>query len=267
MLLPKLKLIQTTGMIVLMSATLTYAQKGKSASESSNTTAPAQANTATNSKEYEMEERIFKEALQFNDALVARVALFRMIQMKPEAKNLYDTLAYLYFGSGQYNEAMVLAERVYNEDNSKLGMLEVKAISEQNLGMLKEALNDFENLYAKAKDIRYLYQIAAMQYDLKRVAECSNSINMILSGDDKDKATVPFFTQDRRRQDVPIKAAAYNMRGVLAGDLGEFDLAAKAYEEALKLFPEFALAKNNLEVIKKRKEAKTETKPSATPKK
>jgi tetratricopeptide (TPR) repeat protein len=190
-----------------------------------------------------------------------------MIQLKPEAKNLYDTLAYLYFGSGQFNEAMILSEKVYTEDNSKVGMLEVKAISEQNLGMLKEALNDFEMLYDKAKDVRYLYQIAAMQYDLKRVAECSNSINMILASTETDKATVPFFTQDRRRQDVPIKAAAYNMRGVLAGELGEFDLAAKAYEEALKLYPEFALAKNNIEVIKKRKETKSETKPTPAPKK
>jgi tetratricopeptide (TPR) repeat protein len=253
--------------LCLLIAFSSVAQKGKSTTEPAASTSPAATNSTPNSKEYELEERIFKEALQYNDGLVARVALFRMIQLKPEAKNLYDTLAYLYFGSGQFNEAMILSEKVYTEDNSKVGMLEVKAISEQNLGMLKEALNDFEMLYEKAKDVRYLYQIAAMQYDLKRVAECSNSINMILASTETDKATVPFFTQDRRRQDVPIKAAAFNMRGVLAGELGEFDLAAKAYEEALKLYPEFVLAKNNIEVIKKRKETKSETKPTPAPKK
>lgn len=226
----------------------TQAQKGK--------TEPASATSASTTRSaYDIEEGIFREALQFNDAFVARVALFRMIALKPEATYLYDTLMYLYFSTGQFNESLTLAERIYSKDNFKMAALEVKAVSQQSLGLLKEALNDFETLNAKNKNVKYLYQIASLQYDLKRVAECSGSINQILTMEGIEKETVPFFAQDRSRQEIPIKAAALNMRGVLAGELGENEVAIKAYEEAVKLAPDFALAKNNLEVMKKRKEA------------
>jgi tetratricopeptide (TPR) repeat protein len=188
-----------------------------------------------------------------------------MIALKPEATYLYDTLMFLYFSTGQYNESLTLAEKIYNKDNSKLTALEIKAVSQQSLGLLKEALNDFESLNSKNKNVKYLYQIASLQYDLKRVAECSGSINQILTMDGIEKETVPFFGQDRSRQEVSIKAAAFNMRGVLAGELGENDLAIKSYEEALKIAPEFALAKNNLEVMKKRKEAVTKSSEAAKP--
>ncbi|MCS7086074.1 MAG: tetratricopeptide repeat protein, partial [Bacteroidia bacterium] len=53
------------------------------------------------------------------------------------------------------------------------------------------------------------------------------------------------------RQEVKFKAAALNVKGVLYKDKGDKASAKKFFEEALKIEPEFELAKNNLEELNK----------------
>ena len=51
---------------------------------------------------------------------------------------------------------------------------------------------------------------------------------------------------------VPLKAAIWNLKGVVFMDMNENDKAKKYFSETLKIFPEFELAKNNLQLLENR---------------
>lgn len=216
---------------------------------------PAAAPTAASgaSVEYGNKEKTFRMALKYGDLVVAKQALFDMIVLKPEATHLKDSLAFVYINLGMLREAILLSREILESTPSNLGIMEVKAISEQNLGLSKEALTTYESLYSQTKNVYHLYQIATLQYDLKRMAECNNSIDQLLATPDIDKKDINIGTGTRgQQQRVLLKAAALNIKGVLAMDLNENAVAKTCFEEALKLTPDFVLAKGNLDFLTKK---------------
>lgn len=231
----------------------TFAQKNKDSQ------APVQAQSQPDN--YSLKEKVFKESLKYGDLLVAKQALFEMIALKPENKALKDSLAYIYINLGSLQQAILLTREILEANPENLGILEVKAVAEQNLGLSKESLTSYESLYGKSKNVYHLYQIATLQYDLKRMAECNSSIDQILVSPEVDKKELNIGTGVRgQQQRVILKAAALNIKGVLAMDLNENTVAKVCFEEAIKLTPDFVLAKNNLDFLtKKNQPAKTES--------
>lgn len=213
-------------------------------------TAPAQAGD----NGYGIKEKIFREALKFGDLVVAKTALYEMIALKPTEKTLKDSLALVYINLGQPQQAILLTRSILEENPSNLSMLEVKAIALQSIGMSKEALADYETLFGKQKNVFHLYQIATLQYELKRIAECNSSVDQILNTQDADKKEVAIGVGGNRgeQQRVSLKAAALNIKGVLALDLNEVAIAKTCFDEALKLNPDFVLAKNNADFLQKK---------------
>jgi Flp pilus assembly protein TadD len=67
---------------------------------------------------------------------------------------------------------------------------------------------------------------------------------------------------------VPVDAASANLLGVLKMDAKDFAGAKTDFQQALKLFPDFAGAKGNLDVCDKNLKPGTKptTKPPAKPK-
>ncbi len=248
---------------IFTSATITsFAQK-----TAANVQQTAQTTNTDNG--YSLKEKIFRESLKYGDLVVAKQALYEMIALKPESKNLKDSLAYIYINLGSLQQAILLAREIIEANPDNEGILEVKAVAEQNLGLPKESLTSYETLYAKTKNVYHLYQIATLQYDLKRVAECNTSVDQLLASPDIDKKEINIGTGQRgQQQRVILKAAALNIKGVLAMDLNETAIAKVCFDEALKLTPDFVLAKNNAEFLaeKQKPAAKTNpAKPTAKP--
>jgi tetratricopeptide (TPR) repeat protein len=215
-------------------------------------------------EDYAIKQKVFRSALKYGDLMVAKQALFEMIEIKPDEKSLKDSLAYVYINLGSLREAILLSREIVESDPNNTNILEVKAIAEQNLGLSKEALTDYETLYAKLKNVYHLYQIATLQYDLKRLQECNASIDQIISQPEIDKKEIAIGTGTRgQQQKVILKAAALNIKGVLAMDLNEIAIAKVCFDEAVKLSPDFVLAKNNLEFLSK-KQAESAEKPKNT---
>ncbi len=214
---------------------------------------PAQ---SSNSKDYELQQTIMTRALKYNDADAAKNALFNMIAMQPESKNLVDSLAILYYQMGSYTECILVSREILEESPDKTGILEIKAISEQNLGLAKLALEDYEVLYPVTKNIYHLYQIASLQYDLKRFGEADLTIQAILADQKLDETKIQVFLGQGQSQQVPMRAGVYNMQGMLLLNINKEAEAKAKFEEALKLDEKFVLPKNNLAAIKKAKEGK-----------
>jgi tetratricopeptide (TPR) repeat protein len=214
---------------------------------------------------FETQMKVYSSALKYYDLQVATSALYTAMALKPERKDLRDSLALIYFAGERYAQSYTIGEEILKENPKRVDMLEMIAVSKQSLGMVKEALADFETLYNNDKQLFYLYQIATLQYQLKRFGECVSSLDQIIANEASAKQNVNIRNTNNTSQSVPMKAAAMNVKGIVALELNQDANAKSLFAEALKLFPEFALAKGNLALIEQR-EAKGTGTGTATPK-
>lgn len=200
---------------------------------------------------FEVQSRVYKNSLKYYDLQAASIALYNMIALKPERTDLNDSLALLYFAGERYAQAYLLGEEILKQSSGKTDILEMVAVSKQSLGLTKEALADFEKLYQTEKSLYYLYQVATLQYSLKRFGECIVSLDQIINNAESAKQKVNIRNQNNTSQDVPMNAAALNVKGICAMELNQSEAAKDNFNKALTIFPEFALAKGNLESLNK----------------
>lgn len=226
----------------------TFAQKKKT----DETPAPTQSQSAS-ADLFSAQMNVYKNALKFYDTQTATTALYNAIALQPERADLYDSLTYLYFAAERYGQVFLLGEDLLKKDNSRNDIREMVAIAKQSLNLAKESLEDYEKLYAATKQLQYLYQVATLQYQLKRYGECVASLDQIIGNEEADQLQMAIRNQDGSNQNVPMKAAAYNVKGICALELNQEDAAKQNFDEAVKLFPDFTLAKNNLEFIAQKK--------------
>ncbi|MEP7168191.1 MAG: hypothetical protein ABI855_02360 [Bacteroidota bacterium] len=236
--------------MIVLSKTFGFAQNKKSEPVKPKTEAvPMQAQPVKDSIPDEI--KIYHLALSFADYEVAKNAIFSLIAKNPNRIDYLDSLARLYFSMNAYPQALAASDFVLKSQPDNQQMLELSAICHSAMKNEKEALSTYEKLYAKTKSVYHLYQIAVLQYSLQRTGECSTSIETILA--DKDAATqkIQISYDEQNAQNVPLTAAAYNLKGVLAKDAKDIEKAKSNFNESLKIYPEFQLAKNNLEMMSK----------------
>lgn len=217
---------------------------------------------------FEVQNRVYKTALKNYDLQAATIALYNMQALKPERTDLNDSLALLYFAGERYAQAYLIGEEIVKANPKRNDILELVAVSKQNLGLVKEALADYEKLYAAEKSVFYLYQQATLQYQLKRYGECVASLDQIIANPESEKQKVNIRLQ-QGSQEVPMKAAAFNVKGICAIELNQEEAARQNFNKALELYPDFVLAKGNLDNINNKKKpaaapAATGAKPAAT---
>lgn len=202
---------------------------------------------------YNLYKSVYKNALEINDLATAIQSIHAIKQLKPDEKTWGDTLTYLYFNVGMYYQSMLLADQILKENSEQEDMLEIRAISRQSLGMLREALEDYENLARKTEDIYFLYQVASIQYNLGRYGEAASNIDVLLSHPEVSQRQISITVDRQRTQEVPMNAAVLNMRGVIALEVNQPEAAKQSFQESLEVFPEFVLAQNNLKMLRESK--------------
>jgi tetratricopeptide (TPR) repeat protein len=203
---------------------------------------------------FNVQLEVYKTSLKYYDLQSAITSLYTAMAIKPERKDLKDSLALIYFSGERYFQANIIAEEIYKDNPKRLDMLEMAAISKQSLGASKEALADYENLYKQKPDLYSLYQIATLQYQLKRYGESVISCDQIIANAESEKLEASIAMKGGS-QKVPLRAAAHNVKGIIAMDLNQPEVAKLQFETALKLFPDFALAQGNLAALAQNKQA------------
>lgn len=197
------------------------------------------------------ELKVYHLAISFSDYEVAKNSMFSLIAKYPSRIDYLDSLARIYFAMGAYPQALGAADIVLKSQPDNQQILELSAICQNAMKNEKEALSIYEKLYGKTNSVYHLYQIAVLQYSLQRNGECSKSIETILADKNAMTEKIQISYDEQNAQSVPLAAAAYNLRGVLSRNLKENEKAKSDFNEALKIFPEFQLAKNNLEMMNK----------------
>lgn len=236
--------------IFSLSVIIGFAQKEKKQEATSNGSSGL---AVQNVDWFTVQMNAYKSAIKFYDLQAAASALYSAIALKPERTDLLDSLTYLYFAAERYGQVFLLGEDILKRDEKRNEIREMVAIAKQSLNMTKEALADYEKLYASSKELHFLYQVATLQYQLKRYGECVASLDQIIANSESANKQIVIKNQDGSGQNVPMKAAAHNVKGICAMELNQDEAAIDNFNEAIKIFPDFTLAKNNLNFLNQKK--------------
>jgi len=207
----------------------------------------------TNPDVFQVQESVYKSAVSRFDLEVATAALYQMMAIRPERTDLNDSLCRTYYKRRFYYQANILAEEILRSNPENTDILEIGAISKEELGDYLESLNRFEYLYSLKKRLGTLYKIASLQYFLKRIGECEENINKILQDPAAKTETVPISsgTKGDAFQQVPVAAAALNIRGVILMEMNKPEEAKTYFEKSLEYMPDYKMARNNLNYLQR----------------
>ena len=211
--------------------------------------------------------KVYSQALAYNDANAAINALQNYIAADNSV--VYkDTLSMLYFNVKSYYSSLLLAEEVYKAAPENVIAMARAAECYDELGDPKTAAGLYEKVVPITKNPYHIYKLGICQYQLKRTAECEASARAALADTTSKRIGVNFTMADGSQQAVPVDAAAANLLGVLKMDAKNFAGAKADFQQALKLYPDFAGAKGNVEVCDKNLKGGTKTpaKPPTKPK-
>ncbi|RIW17330.1 hypothetical protein D0X99_06210 [Algoriphagus lacus] len=191
------------------------------------------------------DQMVYQAAMRYNDLDIAKTKLYELMIRNPEDIRYMEALASLYFDASQFTSAALISLDLLELNDKNIGALEVAAYSLEQLGALDRALPQFESLYLLTGDNFSLYKSAFIQYNLKRYDEAMNSVNMLVKNA-KPEEKIGFPKTQTETQEVSMKAAALNLKGLIYLDQNSKVEAKTAFNEAIALDPAFEQAKENL---------------------
>lgn len=190
-------------------------------------------------------------ASRWNDAQVAKDALYDMIAINPQSDSIIFNLAYFYYENRQYASATLVSQELLARDSKNQDYLELSAASFEALGILDRSLQNYETLYLLSNSTLTLYKIAFMQFDLKRFEESLTNVEILLGKSDIEKYDIGFNDSNNKQKDFPMKLAILNLKGLNLKEKGDKAGAKKIFEDIIKEAPDFQPAITNLSELNK----------------
>jgi tetratricopeptide (TPR) repeat protein len=156
-----------------------------------------------------------------------------------------EALGSLYFEAGEYASSALVAMDILKINDKNVGALEIASYALEQLGAFDRALPYYESLHLLTGDNFSLYKSAYLQFSMKRYAEAMNSLTMLMKLAKEDEK-IGFAVSETETQQVNMKAAALNLKGLVYLEQASKSEAKAAFTEALALEPTFTQAKENL---------------------
>lgn len=192
---------------------------------------------------------LYEQALRLDDLQLAINSLNNvLVEMPdgPESLKYKDTLSGLYFNNRLYLASFKLAQEVYDADPTNYAALGRIGECYQIDLDFKNAIASYEKAAPALKNPFYYYQIAICQYSLKNPAESMKNVDKALADTNSHKYRAVFTMPNGYTQQVQVDAAAYNLKGVLLMDENKYVQAKQYLQQALKIFPDFSGAQQNM---------------------
>jgi tetratricopeptide (TPR) repeat protein len=211
---------------------------------------------------------LYRRALAYNDLGSAAYAVGAYLYNGGNAA-FNDTLALIYYNMNNLGGAYRIAGEINEKDPKNATALTLLADISGRAGEVKTSLEWYEKLIAVAPSAFNQYQLATKQFILERNLECRQSLQKVIADSAEAKEQkVRLDIGEGYAEEVPVLAAAMNMMGALAYKEKDNAKAKEWYEKAVAIFPDFVIAKQNLEELKKGAEqAKPATPAKPAPKK
>ncbi len=208
----------------------------------------------SNPQDHATDIRLFAQGKDLGDAAIMYDALHHMLVREPNNAAIKDSLASLYFKGRMYGQVLNLTDDLLEATPQDPRYMEMKAVSQNSLGLLEDALVAYQDLLQVDPNPYYAYQVATIQYGLNQFDKAEATVDNMLAGD-LGSQKVNINIAQGRAQSVPMKAALLNIKGVLRKDVHkDMDQAKEYFQLAMAESPEFILASNNLTLLEKQSE-------------
>lgn len=165
-------------------------------------------------------------------------------------------LAVLYYQGNGLVQAYNICQLVLKKEKNDVFALRMTAgIFEKN-NQVEEAILHYQKLLAVSETNQDYYQLASLYFKNENYKSCQHYLSKVLSKEAGDDKVLITFEKDKQtmNQMVAVHAAAYNMLGFVYMNQNEIEKAKEMCEIALKIDPNFELAKGNLAYLSSVKE-------------
>lgn len=209
--------------------------------------------------------QVYRNAVSAGDLATAITALNYVVATEMKSGKYQDSLAMLYFATNNIQQANYWSNKVLTVQPNNLVMLDVKATALKQMGQPLQAIETYEKMLSIDKSPATCFNLTELQYSVKRLYECVASTQLA------EQMTIPkdlgfsYKISDKENAQTPLMAAFYNYRGLALYDLGQKEEAKNAFMSALKLDPNFLLAKAYLEQLEKETSAAVTPAPAPAP--
>ncbi|MFA5298260.1 MAG: hypothetical protein WC389_08655, partial [Lutibacter sp.] len=197
----------------------------------------------------ELEKQKLKLALTYADKTVAANAMYSIIVLEGPKSVYKDSLAYLYFNDRNYISCFLVTNEVLKDNPNHLEFLEMNAISLEAMGAAEKAVEAYEKLFAKTNNNFHAYKIAGLQFSMNKFEEAYATIKKADKLPDDGTGKITFQVNKNFNQNIDLKAAIAYLEGIIAENLNKKAEAKLSFERAIKLSPEFVLAKSKLDAL------------------
>lgn len=196
-----------------------------------------------------IEKQILKYSKLNSDASVTTNSLYRIIALEGENSTYKDSLAYVYYSTRKYAPSFMVASDVLKRDPKNINMLEIQAVSLETLGAIKKGVESYEKLFAITNNNFHGYSLAKLQYSIKKYDEAFATILKTEKLNDSGNYRVTYAINKTHSQQIELIAAIQYLKGLISKELKKDDIAKISFEKAIKIQPEFVLAKESLEAL------------------
>jgi tetratricopeptide (TPR) repeat protein len=242
----------------VLGVSVAFAQTDKPKSQGKpNTTKPA---PQTPAKQQPQEQKMssmgehflrkYSVASRWNDLDVAKDALYDLIVEYPNSDSLIFALAAYYYDNQKYPSSALVGQDLLGRTPRNPQVLEVVASSYENLNIMDRAVQYYESLYLITNAVPTLYKMAVLQYQLKKYSESMTNIDILLANPEVDTLKVVFNDAQKKAKEYAMRVSILNLKGMVYKDQGDKVNAKKAFDDALKIAPDFVLAKENSDSLK-----------------
>ena len=200
----------------------------------------------------ELNKALYEKATSIQDDGTAIVALNYLLLHDSANLEYMDSLSRLYIRNRILNSGLLLGKKVMKAQPDNYKTLELISEAQMALGDYNDALINLEILHKNVGDVRYLYQMAIIDSEMKDVDAFDARLDQILI--DPSSANVE-FPAVQGMQTVDIKAAANFLKAQLHYNSGNLEQAMSYVKKSLAISPNFQSALVAFEQIQQDKKS------------
>ncbi len=194
--------------------------------------------------------KTYEKAKELNSAIDEANALLHLVVIdKENSQKWEDSLFYAYSRMGNNTAVMALGEKLLQKRPEDTLLLGVLTEVYQMYGDYEKAFQTQLKLYNITKLPQDEYRLAILEFNMGKTDAALKRVNALLERKDLDNVQVVVTMQNGSTQQVPIKAALHNARGIVYLMQQKPTEAQKEFLKALEIAPDFVLPKNNLQAF------------------
>ena len=203
----------------------------------------------SNQEAIAIEKKIIEKAKRIGDPGVAAYSMYKLIALEGENSTYKDSLTYMYYSARKYGSCFMMAGEVLKRDPKNEAMLELKASSLESLGALDKAMESYKELFELTNNNYHGYNLSKLQLSMNKFEDAYVTIKKVEGLNDAGKVQVNFSINQTHTQQIELIAAIPYLKGLIEEELKKNDEAKLSYQKALKIQPEFVLAKEKLDKL------------------